>query len=515
MLLGPGVLAASSLLAGLNLNGLVVPILAPILLSSGESAHLSLFSGFSAPFALCLVALIAGFVVFQQRERWLAWSWPVLPRGRDIYCAVIGGVEALASLVLKSQGGKVRYYLVAILLSVTALMASAGLTHLGTLTISVSLTNSANMLKAALLILSLGATFASIVFKRHLIAALSLGIAGYSVGGLFLLEPAPDVALVQFLVETLGTVLVIVMLGKISPRERYHAMQNLWNQSRWGVLRDALIATAIGLGVGLFALAAVVNRPARQTITAWHIANALPKIGATDIVASIVTDFRGMDTVIEITVFGMAGLGVLTLLSTPEPGRTWQFSAMRMLRQLRARGLVGAETVFAAEQEAQDPAIQREVAALRAQQPVSRLSTPLTRQVAKLILPFALLIALSHILYSGVAPGDGFTAGVVSGLAVALWYVVFGYDEAKNRLHWLHPPLLVGVGIGLAILNAALPLLFGQPFLVTTLLDQIHLPADIHLSSTMLFEIGICLTVLGSTSLILETIAHPQEVETL
>jgi multicomponent K+:H+ antiporter subunit A len=334
------------------------------------------------------------------------------------------------------------------------------------------------------------------------------------VGGIFLLEPAPDVALVQFLVETLGTVLIIVMLGKISPRERQDAMNRVWNQSRAGRGRDIAIATAVGVGVGLFSLAAVINRPERQTITAWHVDNTKTLIGVTDIVAAIVTDFRGMDTVIEIAVFGMAALGVLTLLSTPEPGRTWQFSAARLMSQLRQRGLLRKEVVSAVEKEAQDPAVRREIEALRSQQPVSRLSTPLTRAVASLMLPFALFISLSHVLYSGDAPGDGFTAGVVSGLGVAAWYVIFGYDEAKRRLRWLHPAPLIGIGVGLAVLNAALPLLFGRPFLVTTMLE-IDLPAGIHLASTTLFEMGIFLTVLGATSLILETIAHPQEVETL
>ncbi|MCC7452296.1 MAG: DUF4040 domain-containing protein, partial [Anaerolineae bacterium] len=515
MVFGPGLLAAGSLLAGLNLNALVVPVLLPIVQHGDEPLHLSLFSGFNTPFILSVIALVGGFAVFQTRRYWLGWRWPALPTGRDMYQAVIGGVERIADIALRSQGGKLRYYLTAILVSVSLLMATAGLTHVGGGSIAIQLQSSADVLKIVLLALSLLATFASIVFKRHLLAALSLGVAGYSVGGIFLLEPAPDVALVQFLVETLGTVLVIVMLGKINTQERRDAMLNLWGQSRRGLVRDAVIATVVGVGVGLFSLAAVINRPVRHTITTWHIDNALPKVGATDIVASIVTDFRGMDTVIEITVFGMAALGVLTLLSTPEPGTTWQFSAMRVLRELRQRGLIRSGTEFAADREAKDPAIQQEVERLRAMQPVSRLSTPLTRRAAALMLPFALLIALSHILYSGVAPGDGFTAGVVSGLAVALWYIVFGYDEAKRRLRWLHPAPLIGIGVGLAVLNAALPLILGQPFLVTTVLDQLHLPADIHLSSTMLFETGIFLAVLGGSSIILETIAHPQEVETL
>lgn len=518
MLVGPGLLAGGSLLAGLNLNGFVVPILAPFMGADGGHASLSLFTGINTPFALSLVAIVSGVMVFQTRRSWLNWRLPRWPRGSEIYQFILAKVETAADFILRSQGGKLRLYLIAILCSVITLMATAGLTHVSGQRIAVQLNSSTDLLKAVLLFLALGATLASILFRRHLLAALSLGVAGYSVGGIFLLEPAPDVALVQFLVETLGTVLVIIMLGKISAPERQQAIAGLWSGSKRGLVRDAAIAGLIGVGVALFSLAAVINRPTRNTVTAWHLANALPKVGATDVVAAIVTDFRGMDTVIEITVFGMAALGVLTLLSTPEPGTTWQFAAARVLRQLRARGLIPRSTVFAADSEAADPQIAQEAAKLEAERTrlaASRLNTPFTRAVAILALPFSLLIALSHILYSGVAPGDGFTAGVVSGIAVSLWYVVFGYEEAKRRLHWLHPARLIGLGIGLAVLNAALPLIFGQPFLVTTLVRQFNLPADIHLSSTMVFETGIFLTVLGGSSLIMETIAHPQEVETL
>ena len=38
-----------------------------------------------------------------------------------------------------------------------------------------------------------------------------------------------------------------------------------------------------------------------------------------------------------------------------------------------------------------------------------------------------------HPLYAGDAPGDGFTAGVIGGISIALWYQVFGYDRARLR----------------------------------------------------------------------------------
>jgi multisubunit Na+/H+ antiporter MnhB subunit len=294
-------------------------------------------------------------------------------------------------------------------------------------------------------------------------------------------------------------------------------MKNLWGQSRRGLVRDILIATVVGGGVALFTLQAILNRPVRTTVSSWHLENAKSEIGVTDVVGAIVTDFRGMDTVIEITVFGMAALGVLTLLSTPEPGRTWQFNIGRALRQLRSQRLITSDKQYAADVQDVDPVIQKEVAALEAEQAklnVIHMNTPLTRKVAALVLPFALLIAVSHILYGGYAPGDGFTAGVIGGIGVALWYVVFGYQEARDRLHWLHPARLIGLGIGLAIFNAALPMLFGRGFLANTDIP-IDLPAGIHFSSTTLFEIAIFLCVLGGISTILETIAHPEDVEAL
>lgn len=522
MLVGPGMLAGVSVIGGLGLESLVAPLIEPILT---EKSALHLFSGFNLPFILSLGAVIGGAAVFAMRQTWRGWRSHTLPTGPQLFRGAIRLVEWAADGVLRTQHGKLRHYLAVILVSVCLLMLTAGLTHVNLGALSVQITSSADLLKVVLLISSLAATFASILFKRHLLAALALGVAGYAVGGLFLLEPAPDVALVQFLVETLGTVLIITMLGKISSTARRRTAEIVWRQSRSGLLRDGLIATAIGVGVGLFALAAVTHRPQRDTVTRWHLENALTQVGATDVVAAIVTDFRGMDTVIEITVFGLAALGVLTLLTRPEPGKVWRLNVprvARMWRRISPGPETQAQSVHAGHR-ADHPHPDGEAhvetretqAAMHEQRTASKLDTPLTRKVAALILPFALLISLSHLLYSGVAPGDGFTAGAVSGIAVALWYVVYGYEEARRRLKWLHPARLIGLGISLAVLNAALPLLFGQPFLVTTQVRGLDLPAHIHLTSTMIFETGIFLAVLGGASTILETIAHPRDVEQL
>lgn len=472
MLLAPGILAIGSLLAGF----LIDPIFKPLLESAvGETIKLYLIPPeFDLAFQLSLTAIGVGLVIFFARQWWLKLELPRIPSGTTVFRAVLATVEKIGDFLLRSQNGKVRFYLAVILLSVVSLVAISGVTNVVDFSKArLAIDSALDVLKVTLLALSLIAAFASVRFKQHLAAALALGVSGYAIGGLFLLEPAPDVALVQFLVETLGSVLIILILAKTRSAERAAAIQIERDAPKQGQLRDALIAGAVGLGVTAFTLAAVLARPTRETIAVWHLENAWPKTGVNDVVAAIITDFRGMDTLIEIAVFGMAALAVLTLLTRPAAD--------------------APETIAAA--------------------PTPPLSTPLTRFTVNIVLPFSLLIAVAHIAYAGAAPGDGFTAGVVGGLGIAASFVVNGYTETKRTLRWVRPLPMVGLGLGIAFLNAALPLIFGREFAAITILQELSLPAALKLSSTTLFEIGIFICVMGGISAVMEAIAHPKEVE--
>ncbi len=499
MAAAPGVLAGASLLLGVGIAPLVSPLVGAGL---GKSVSLYLFppGGINTAFIISIIALIAGTALFAVRGVWLAWPGRTLLSGARVYQAAIKGVETAGDMILKTQNGTIRYYLVVILAAVVLLLATVIPDELGSMrALSLQFSGVTDALKVVLLALSLAATLASVLFKQHLVAVLALGVSGYAIGGIFLLEPAPDVALVQFLIETLVTVLTIVILARTSEEERRKAIDRLWDQTRVGLGRDVLISVAIGTAVGIFALAAVSNRPSPNPISAWHLENALPQAGVNDVVAGIITDFRGMDTLLEITVFGMAALGVLTMLARPNPGRV-----MPLFR--RGEPVTNDSTSKDALQEdAERP------------EPVTyapHFSSPMTRVAALAVMPLALLIALAHILYGAVSPGDGFTAGTIAGLGGALWFVVFGYEETKRRLRWLHPVPLIGIGLVVAISNAAAPLLFGREFLALTKLTGSSF-ADIKLASSLLFEVGIFLTVFGGISAIMEAIAHPKEVEPL
>ena len=120
--------------------------------------------------------------------------------------------------------------------------------------------------------------------------------------------------------------------------------------------------------------------------------------------------------------------------------------------------------------------------------------------------------ALLEIDRRGAVLRSRFTAGVIISLGAGFWYVVFGYEETKRRLPWLKSaPLIVG-GILLATAGSTAPALLGGSFFAPVdfgALLGLPLPQGFYLSTSFLFEVAICLAVLGGASFMLDTLGHP------
>ncbi len=128
------------------------------------------------------------------------------------------------------------------------------------------------------------------------------------------------------------------------------------------------------------------------------------------------------------------------------------------------------------------------------------------------MLPLAMVLAATHMMYGHDQPGDGFTAGVIVSLSVGLWYVVFGYQEARQRLNWLKPSMLIGTGILLAIVTGTVASLINGHFLSNVDFGELiglPLPRGFHISTSFLFEVSICLSVLGSVAHMLNALGQP------
>jgi multisubunit Na+/H+ antiporter MnhB subunit len=256
-------------------------------------------------------------------------------------------------------------------------------------------------------------------------------------------------------------------------------------------VRDGLIAAACGVMVALLTLSALLSRPRESIVTPFYEAKAKAVLGSKSIVGSIIVDFRALDTLIEIVVFSMAGLGIYTLLryAAKKFGDSWSQAHSLCVHSetlTRRQGIGGPKT------------------------------SSLIRALAYVSLPVAMVIGVTHLMYGHDQPGDGFTAGVIVSLAVGFWYVVFGYDETRRHLPWLKTSSFIATGVLLAILSGIVAIFSKGSFLANVDFGQmlgLPLPKGFHLSTSFLSESAICLTVLGSVTHMLDTLGHPGEVD--
>jgi multicomponent K+:H+ antiporter subunit A len=327
-----------------------------------------------------------------------------------------------------------------------------------------------------------------VFLRRDLSAIIALGATGLAIALLMVLEPAPDVALVQIVVDILAVVILTLALIRIPREQRQAAQMYSLDEPSSGMLRDGVVAIAAGLFAAGLTIVALTTRPRFSAPTPFYEANAKALAGAKDIVGAIVVDFRAFDTLVEIAVFGLAGLGIYALLRYAAKRATraqWQtVEGDQDTTWLSTRGIGGGET------------------------------SSFLHALAYLSLPVSMLIAIVHILYGHDQPGDGFTAGVIISLAIGFWYVIFGFEGVKQRLAWLRPHRLIASGLLLALATATSAQLIVGAFFSHVdygVLLGIQLPEGVNFSSALLFELSICLSVLGSGSLILDTLGHPQD----
>ena len=141
--------------------------------------------------------------------------------------------------------------------------------------------------------------------KSRLTTIVAMGVVGYSMCLLFVFYSAPDLAMTQFLIDTLTVILFVLVLYKLP------LYLNLTGKRV--KFRDGLVAISFGIIITFLALM-VLNEPAQKEVGDFYASNAYTLAKGKNVVNVILVDFRGIDTFVEIIVLSIAAIGVFGLM---------------------------------------------------------------------------------------------------------------------------------------------------------------------------------------------------------
>ncbi|MFN4020428.1 MAG: monovalent cation/H+ antiporter subunit A [Erythrobacter sp.] len=293
-----------------------------------------------------------------------------------------------------------------------------------------------------------------------------LSVIGLVISLAFVRLSAPDLALTQISVEVV-TILLLLLALNLLPK----APPTLSSPARkW---RDGALAVTGGVLMGGIAWAMLTREPG-ASISAYHIANAKPGGGGTNVVNVTLVDFRAFDTLGEIIVLGIAGLAIFALLDSA------------------ARGSSGAR-----------------LARWQEDMPHSPEHHPMMLVMAsRIALPLTLTVGIYLFLRGHNQPGGGFIAALVVAIAFLLQYLAAGYDWTDRRRRFGEHQMIAW-GVLVAMATGLGSLAFGANVLTSTFAYfSLPLIGKFELASAMLFDTGVFLTVFGAVMLALAQLSH-------
>ncbi|WP_020654468.1 monovalent cation/H+ antiporter subunit A [Massilia niastensis] len=451
---------------------------------------LGIWHGFNLPLLMSAVALGGGlvFYVFLRRRFDLRSrsKVPVLHRlkGAQAYENSMLGLQLAADWLMRWSGTRRlqrQFLLIMVALVAVPLLLARPLPALPELRLA-----DVDALFALLWLIGAAcAVAAAWKAKYHRLAALIMvGGTGIVTSITFLWLSAPDLALTQLMVETVTTVLILLGLRWLPPRFAPPGLATRAPGRTWlRRSRDMLVAAAGGLGLAAVGYAVLTRAPS-ATISDFYLLRALPEGGGSNVVNVLLVDFRGFDTMGEITVLGAVALTVYALLRRFRPAH---------------------ESVAIPVQQASD--VDPAVTQSPAQQARSGyLMVPAV--YLRFLLPVMGMLAAYFFMRGHNLPGGGFVAGLIFATALIVQYMVAGTDWVESHLR-LRPHRWIAWGLATACLTGMGAWLFGYPFL-TSHTAHLDLPllGEIHVPSAFVFDLGVFLVVVGATMLILVALAH-------
>ena len=467
------ILAILCILVGIIPALLVQPIInagtrASTQLPQFEGVHIALWHGFNAPLVMSIIALLGGCIFYFA----LAKGGKLRHIDLDPYFGKFQGkiiFEAILKVLLTqsrkfkrtTENGKLQSYLIWIIVFSIAVVAFP-LANQNLSTGTRELTD-APFIAIVLWLLLFSSCWMMLWFHHERIKAVLIsGAVGLVVTLVFICFSAPDLALTQITVDVVTTVLLLMSLSLLPQLTPYESSVS----RRW---RDAIIAICAGLGIAWITWL-ILTRD-HNSISWFFLQQAIPLGGGSNVVNVILVDFRGFDTFGEITVLGIAAIGALCMMdgmrthgTTMTQGLTYRFNPSPLMFRI----------------------------------------------TSSWILPLALVVSLYIFLRGHNLPGGGFIAGLITSSALIIQYIAIGQDRTERMLRAKSGRLYevwIGIGLVFAGLTGVGSWFWGRPFLTSA---HIHISppilGEVHLASAALFDVGVYVTVVGATMLMISVL---------
>lgn len=320
MLISPIILGSLVVIFGLFPNILAYTLIEPAMggilpgvLEPGQqfNVHISHWHGVNLELCMTIGVIVIGMFLFLTMKK---WSQSAFYRSeQDIFNYVYdNGYEGLikgSQVVTRVQmTGMLRDYFL-YMSTFTVLLIGYTMFRYGAFAINTDNISPIDPYMWILTILLVVSVVAVPITNNRMTAIIVTGVVGFIVALMFTIFRAPDLALTQLLVETVSVILFMLVFYHL-PELRKEKIKPSFK------LINLIISIAVGVMISMVSLSsfALGSEADFTPISAYFVDNSKILAGGYNVVNVILVDFRGLDTILEILVLGIAAIGIASLI---------------------------------------------------------------------------------------------------------------------------------------------------------------------------------------------------------
>ncbi|RKD73061.1 multisubunit sodium/proton antiporter MrpA subunit [Sinobaca qinghaiensis] len=327
MLISPIILVVLVIVFGLFPNLLAYSLIEPAMqsilpgvMTGGERFYVDIYlwHGFELELFMTMGVIALGTLLFIYMKKWS--SLAIYKKESDILNPLYDG--SLSALVTGSQKitraqitGRLRDYLAYMSIFIVLLLAYTMFRYDAFSMPTENISPIPGYMWVLVLLFILTTVVVPFINDRMAVIII-VGALGFLVAIFFVAFRAPDLALTQFLIETVVVVLFLLAFKHLPNLKKERTKPRIQ-------VTNAIISVGVGVMVTLIGLSSYAFRQENglESISQYFIDNSYELAAGENMVNVILVDFRGLDTILEVLVLAIAALGVITLIKLRMTGR--------------------------------------------------------------------------------------------------------------------------------------------------------------------------------------------------